>query len=116
MKKPGIAAQPLAGGAGAYLFPLFRVTALIEGITTILLFCVAMPIKYAMDDPSWVAVIGPVHGYAFLAYIVIMLVALRGPGWTGWDMARAGVASLIPFGTFLNDPYLVRRRAEIVAA
>lgn len=93
------------------LFDLFRLVAAVEGITTILLFFVAMPVKYLAGDPSWVRVIGPVHGYAFLAYLALMALALRGRGWSGGDWMRTAFASFVPFGTFLNDPFLKRRRA-----
>lgn len=93
------------------LFDLFRLVALIEGITTIALFLVAMPVKYWLDDPSWVQVMGPVHGYAFLAYVALMIVALWGRGWSVADWLRSFAASLFPFGTFLNDPFLKRRRS-----
>ncbi|WP_434287111.1 DUF3817 domain-containing protein [Celeribacter sp. SCSIO 80788] len=95
------------------LFSLFRVIALIEGVTTILLFFVAMPIKYGLENPSWVKVMGPVHGYAFLAYIALMLIVMRGIGWQGRDKGRAFVASLVPLGTFINDPFLKRRGVEV---
>lgn len=93
------------------LFDLFRLVAVVEGVTTILLFFVAMPVKYLADDPSWVQVTGPVHGYAFLAYLALMVLALRGRGWSGSDWLRTAFASFVPFGTFLNDPFLQRRRA-----
>ena len=91
------------------LFDAFRVVAVVEGVTTLLLFLVAMPVKYWAGDPSWVQVMGPIHGYAFLAYVAMMVAALRGRGWGGGDWLRTFGASLFPFGTFLNDPYLRRR-------
>lgn len=91
------------------LYTLFRQIAFVEGVTTILLFFVAMPIKYGLGDPLWVQIIGPIHGYAFVAYLVMMVVALRGLGWPAGDWARTALASLVPLGTFLNDPFLKRR-------
>lgn len=96
-----------------HLFSLFRLIALIEGVTTILLFFVAMPIKYGWEDPSWVQLMGPIHGYAFLAYIALMLIVMRGMAWQARDKGRAFVASLVPLGTFINDPFLKRRGTEI---
>ncbi|WP_294930320.1 DUF454 family protein [uncultured Paracoccus sp.] len=94
------------------LFRAFRLVALIEGVTTILLFFVAMPMKYALDLPRAVEVMGPIHGYAFLAYILAMIAALWGRGWSAGDWLRTAAASLFPFGTFLNDPFLRRRIAQ----
>jgi integral membrane protein len=91
---------------------LFRRIAFVEGVTTLLLFFVAMPVKYLLDDPLWVQIMGPVHGYAFLAYLAAMIWALRGRGWSAGDWTRTTLASFVPFGTFLNDPFLRRREAQ----
>lgn len=93
------------------LFTAFRLVALIEGITTLALFFVAMPLKYMFNDPSWVPMTGLIHGYAFIAYIVMMILALRGRGWSGAAWLRTTLASFYPFGTFINDPYLKRQKA-----
>jgi integral membrane protein len=89
----------------------FRYIALFEGVTTILLFLVAMPLKYWFDTPGLVRPVGWLHGGAWLLYLAAMLICLPGYrfGVVGW--LRAFIASLFPFGTFLNDPY-VRRKQE----
>lgn len=91
------------------LFTAFRIAAIVEGITTLALFFVAMPIKYMLHDPLWVQIVGPLHGYAFLLYIALMAVLMRKAPWTNADVVRASLASLIPFGTFLNDGAIKRR-------
>lgn len=87
---------------------LFRKVALVEGVTTLLLFLVAMPLKYLAGQPALVPPVGWLHGIAFIAYVVLMVPALGvarvGP--LGW--LRTFVAALFPFGTFLNDPWLKR--------
>ena len=93
------------------LFTAFRLVAFVEGITTLALFFVAMPLKYLFNDPSWVPMTGLIHGYAFIAYIVMMILALRGRGWSSAAWARTTLASFYPFGTFINDPYLMRQKA-----
>lgn len=98
--------------ASGTLFRVFRLVAVFEGITTLVLFFVAMPIKYWLGDPGWVQLWGPIHGYAFLAYLVLMALALRGRGWGAAGWLRTTLASFYPFGTFLNDRFLVRRWAE----
>ena len=93
---------------------IFRIIALVEGVTTIALFLVAMPAKYWFDYPALVPPVGMTHGVAWIAYVAAMLICLpgRGFGVTGW--LRTFVAALFPFGTFLNDPYV--RRKELAAA
>lgn len=83
--------------------------AFIEGVTTLLLFLIAMPIKYVLGDPGPVRVTGWLHGIAFIAYVAMMGFALAGLGWSTKDLARTFAAALVPFGTFANDPFLKAR-------
>lgn len=92
---------------------IFRIIAVIEGITTIALFLVAMPAKYWFDNPALVPPVGMIHGVAWIAYIAAMLVCLPGRGFSIWGWVRTFVAALFPFGTFLNDPYI--RRKELAS-
>lgn len=86
----------------------FRTVALIEGITTLALFLVAMPVKYWLGNPALVPPVGMTHGVAFLAYLAVMVVALWGSGAGPLGWLRTFAAAFVPFGTFLNDPYLKR--------
>ena len=90
----------------------FRRVALVEGVTTLFLFFVAMPLKYVGGDPRLVPPAGWVHGLAFVAYLIAMVPALRGRrvGVSGW--LRTFAAALVPFGTFANDRW-VRRQSAI---
>lgn len=92
---------------------LFRVIALVEGITTLALFLVAMPLKYWAGNPALVPPVGALHGGAWLAYIAGMMICLPRKGLTGWEWARTFIAALFPFGTFLNDPMLKRRERAL---
>ena len=96
------------------MLQFFRVVALIEGVTTIALFLVAMPLKYGFDNPALVPPVGMAHGVAWLAYLVAMLVCLPGAGFSAREWARTFGAALFPFGTFLNDGF-VSRKARALA-
>ena len=93
-------------------YRLFRHVAFIEGVTTLALFLVAMPIKYIAGNPAPVTITGWIHGVAFIAYMVMMVLALRGRGWTTGEWARTFAASLVPFGTFANDRFLIARETS----
>lgn len=88
---------------------IFRIIGVIEGLTTIALFLVAMPLKYLADMPAFVPPVGMTHGVAWLAYIAAMVICLPGKGFTLWQWLRTFLAALFPFGTFLNDPMIARR-------
>jgi integral membrane protein len=97
------------------MMTLFRRIALIEGVTTLLLFLIAMPLKYGLGQDAVIRPFGMAHGVAFVAYVVAMVMAFAvcriGP--LGW--LRSFVASLFPFGTFLNDPWVARQAARFTA-
>lgn len=91
------------------MLQLFRAIALVEGLTTLALFLVAMPLKYWGDNPVLVPPVGMTHGVAWIGYMLAMVVCLPGKGFSVLDLVRTFVAGLVPFGTFLNDG-LVRRK------
>ena len=91
---------------------VFRYIAFVEGVTTLVLFGIAMPLKYWAGNPAMIRPTGWIHGIAFLIYIVAMTPALWGRGFTLLQWLRTFLAAFVPFGTFLNDPML-RRRGEL---
>jgi integral membrane protein len=93
----------------------FRWVALFEGVTTLVLFFVAMPLKYWLGNPVLVPPAGMTHGIAFLAYVAVMLITLPGRGFSLMGWLRTAAASLVPFGTFLNEPYLRRQQIAYAA-
>jgi integral membrane protein len=88
----------------------FRYIGVLEGITTLALFFVAMPAKYLFGNPGLVPTVGLVHGIAFVIYILSMMVFLPGAGLTKAQWGQTLLASFVPFGTFLNDAMLKRRQ------
>ncbi|WP_456438141.1 DUF3817 domain-containing protein [Psychroserpens sp.] len=85
------------------LFNSFKVIALLEGISYILLLFVAVPIKYLADDPQYVKLLGMPHGLLFVAYIVLAVLLVAKLKWNGKTLLIVLAASIIPFGTFYVD-------------
>jgi integral membrane protein len=56
------------------------------------------------------------HGVAFLAYIAMMVVALPGNSFGIFGWLRTFLASFVPFGTFINDPFIKRMEAKNAAS
>ena len=44
----------------------------LEGFSFLILMGFAMPMKYIGGDPSWVSLMGALHGFLFLAYIGLL--------------------------------------------
>ena len=87
-----------------------RVIAFVEGVSYLVLLCVAMPLKYFAGLPSAVKAVGWAHGVLFVLYLLAVAeVALK----HRWPLTRvfgALAASLIPFGTFVLDRQLRREQ------
>ncbi|WP_204345114.1 DUF3817 domain-containing protein [Psychroserpens algicola] len=78
----------------------FRIIALLEGVSYILLLFIATPIKYFGDEPMYVKLLGMPHGILFLAYIVLAIVVGQEFKWNTRTLLIVLAASVIPFGTF----------------
>ncbi|MFZ1805457.1 MAG: DUF3817 domain-containing protein [Nitrospira sp.] len=84
----------------------FRMTALAEGSSFLLLLFVAMPMKYLMGMPRVVTVVGAIHGILFLAYVAQLAKLRTTLQWNNKFSFYALLASLLPFGPFIFDKHL----------
>ena len=81
----------------------FRLIALLEGISYILLLFIATPIKYLMDEPKYVKMLGMPHGILFIVYIILAILVGSKLKWSNKILGYVLLASIIPFGTFYVD-------------
>lgn len=84
----------------------FRITAISEGISFLILLGIAMPIKYLAHQPLPVKIIGWIHGLLFMLYLITLLHAAIVYRWSILKVIAAFIASLVPFGTFVLDKRL----------
>jgi len=83
-----------------------RRLSLIEGVSTLILFGIAMPLKYAAGMPLAVTIAGTVHGALFTALVLMLLVAIRKVPLRSSIAAIGIVAAVLPGGPFLFDRML----------
>lgn len=83
-----------------------RTLSLIEGTSTLLLFFVAMPLKYMADMPMAVTIFGSLHGLLFMALVVMFFVALDKVPLPAGLMAAGIFGAVVPFGPFVVDRWL----------
>lgn len=81
----------------------FRLIALLEGVSYLLLLFVAMPLKYIAGVPEAVRMVGLAHGLLFMAFMAALLHVAMMAGWPARRVVYALVASVVPFGTFALD-------------
>lgn len=93
-----------------------RLLAFIEGSSLLVLVGIAVPLKHVFDVPVAVRVLGPLHGLAFLAYVVSVVDSL---GTRRLDRRQAGLAilaAMIPGGSFFFARLITRLAAEETGA
>ncbi|HET6244330.1 MAG: DUF3817 domain-containing protein [Bacteroidetes bacterium] len=81
----------------------FRLIALLEGISFLLLLFIAMPLKYYADIPLAVKYTGWIHGILFVLYLAALTHVFFANKWSLLKGILAVLASLVPFGPFLLD-------------
>lgn len=86
----------------------YRVGAWIVGVGLLVLVLVGMPMKYLGGDPTVVAIVGPLHGFLYMAYLVLTAdLAYR----ARWPVGRAvlvALAGTIPFVSFVAERSVTR--------
>lgn len=91
-----------------------RIVGILEGVSFLVLGA-AMVVKYGYGIPEAVKYPGWAHGLLFVLYIVAVPLAKKSMNWNFMWLLIAWAASLVPFGTFILDRYLVKRERELRA-
>ncbi|MGE3974558.1 MAG: DUF3817 domain-containing protein [Bdellovibrionales bacterium] len=76
----------------------FRILSVIEGLSLLLLLFIAMPIKYIGGDPSFVKLVGPIHGFLFIVFVAAVLWMADKKDWPLKFTLQVIASSSIPFG------------------
>ncbi len=87
---------------------MLRQLSLIEGVSTLILFFVAMPLKYLAGMPIAVTIAGTIHGLLFTAVGFMLLVGIRQIPLPVSVAATGLLAAILPGGPFLFDRKLRR--------
>ena len=89
-----------------------RLLGVIEGSSTLVLFGIAMPLKYILGKPEAVRIVGSIHGALFVALVIMFLVGMKRIP-IPMRLTAAGIAgAVIPFGPFVVDRWLGKLSAK----
>ena len=75
----------------------------LEGLSFLALIFFAMPMKYSAQEPYYVQLLGPVHGFLFLGYCALAFYLALEHKWPLGKHLLAYVAAVFPFGTFMFE-------------
>ena len=86
----------------------YRTIAWIVGVLLIVLVLVGMPLKYLGDNPALVALIGPLHGFLYMVYLLCTFDLSRRARWPFGRMIIVMLAGTIPFFSFWAERRVTR--------
>ena len=85
------------------------IVSLLEASTLILLLFVAVPLKHLAGWPAAVAIVGPIHGLAFLAFLWLAIETAAAGECSKREAARLVLLAFVPFGGFASFVFLRRK-------
>ncbi|GAA4579355.1 DUF3817 domain-containing protein [Planotetraspora phitsanulokensis] len=93
----------------------YRVMAYVVGVM-LLLLCAGMVVKYGFDDGAMVAVVGPIHGFLYMIYLVGALNLGLKVRWPIGYLLLVLLAGTIPFLSFVLERSVTERVRQTIAA
>jgi integral membrane protein len=87
----------------------FKIIALLEGISMLLLYFFAMPLKYIFENPNYIRPIGMSHGLLFIGYIILAIMLKYEENWSSKKFVIVALASILPFGTFYIEKKILTK-------
>ncbi len=85
----------------------YRVMAYATGVMLLLLVLVAMPLKYLAHSDALVAIVGPVHGFLYIVYVLFALDLALKRKWSPVRTVLVVLAGTIPFASFAAERAVV---------
>jgi integral membrane protein len=83
--------------------------AYVVGIGLLLLVVVGMPLKYGADVDGVVKIIGPMHGFLYLVYLVFALDLWRRERWSLTRIIAMVAAGFVPGLAFYVERHMTKR-------
>ncbi len=90
------------------MLKFFKIIAILEGTSLLLLLFFAMPMKYFFSQPLFVKTIGMAHGLLFIGYIILAIMLKIELNWNWKKFGTICLASILPFGTFYIEKKYLR--------
>ncbi len=79
---------------------IFQQVALWEAISTVILFFIAMPLKYFAGIPDAVRIAGSIHGFLVVLFVILLIACWQTYNWSFQRVVKYFVLSLIPIVSF----------------
>ena len=100
-------AEATKGLAAALL--RYRVMAYIVGVGLLVLVFVGVPLQYAATVPQVAQIVGPIHGFLYIVYLLAAVDLARRARFTLLQMAAMIGAGFLPFLAFIIERRVAKR-------
>ena len=87
-----------------------RMIGFAEGTSLLVLMFIAMPLKYFAGKPDAVKIIGWLHGFLFILFMLMVFIVYLQKKWPFKKLVFAFLAAFLPFGTFVFDAQLKKEQ------
>ncbi len=94
----------------------YRVMAFIVGVGLVLLVFVGMPLQFAAHQKAVVQIVGTLHGYLYLLYLIAAADLARRAHWRLGRILAVVAAGFVPFLAFVVEHRVYRQMREEYAA
>ena len=81
----------------------YRIIANVVGVALVVLVFVAMPLKYFFGNPVLVEIVGPLHGFLYMVYLLLTLMLCIQMRWSLVRTVPLLLAGTIPFMSFIAE-------------
>jgi integral membrane protein len=90
----------------------YRIIAYVVGVFLLVLVFVAVPLKHLAHQPTLSAIVGPLHGFLYMVYLVLAFHLSVKARWSLRFTALVLVAGTVPFLSFVAERLVTRRVHE----
>jgi integral membrane protein len=87
----------------------YRVMAYVVGVGLLVLVLIGMPLQYGAGQPAVVTVLGPIHGFFYIVYLLAAIDLGRRAQCTLLEMVAMSAAGLLPFFAFIVERRMTQR-------
>ncbi|HEY7591681.1 MAG TPA: DUF3817 domain-containing protein [Actinophytocola sp.] len=101
-------AQAASAGGVRGALARYRVMAYIVGVG-LLALCAAMVLKYAFAEDRYVAIVGPVHGFLYIVYLLTVVDLALKARWSLKGTVLVMLAGVVPLVSFFVERRVTAR-------
>ncbi|MGB9112835.1 MAG: DUF3817 domain-containing protein [Acidimicrobiales bacterium] len=87
----------------------YRLMAYVVGVLLIVLVFVGVPLQFAAGHPGVVNVVGPIHGFCYIVYLLSAANLARNERFSLKELLAIVLAGLLPFLAFVVERRVVKR-------